>query len=92
MYVSVAPLFDVLVAVAAWISGFGNPSPAHVARVVAFTPPVLGAATLVLVYAVARLSAGGLTGLLAAYLLTWTSGAFLVAVLATWLAAHAMLQ
>jgi dolichyl-diphosphooligosaccharide--protein glycosyltransferase len=77
LYLKVPPLFDWLVASLALIVGGGHPSGALVTTVTAFVPPVLGAMTVVMVYVVARLAAGGVAGLLAAALAATLPGHFL---------------
>jgi oligosaccharyl transferase (archaeosortase A-associated) len=89
-FVQVAPLFDLVIAGAAWISGFGHPSAEWVALVAVFTPPILGAITIVFVYAIARLSAGSLAGLLAAAMAAILPGHFLDRTLLGYVDHHAM--
>ncbi len=90
MYVPIAPLFDLLVAGAAWLAGFGHPSAAVIGRVAVFTPPLLGAATVVMVCAAARVSAGTLAGLLAAALAAILPGHFLDRTLLGFVDHHAL--
>jgi len=72
LYLKVPPLFDWLVAGLALIVGAGHPSDALVKTVTVFVPPVLGAMTVIMVYVVARMAAGGGAGLLAAaFAATW---------------------
>lgn len=76
-FVASPPLFDFLVAAAAWIAGMGHPSEAVVTRLTVFAPPVLAALTIVAVYAVGRLAGGRLAGLLAAAMAAILPGHFL---------------
>ena len=76
--IGVAPLFDYLVAVPALIAGLGSPSPATVERIAAWLPPVLAALTALALYGVGRRVFDRRTGLLAAALLAFQPGQFLL--------------
>jgi len=76
-FLVVPPLFDYLVAGAAWIVGLGRPSDDLVRTFTVFAPPVLGGLTVVAVYIVARLASGSVAGLLAAALAAILPGHFL---------------
>lgn len=75
--VPLPPLLDYVAAVVALIVGAGHPSSSTIATVAALMPPVLGVLTVVAVYAVARVAAGSVAGLLAAVLAATLPGHFL---------------
>lgn len=76
-YVAIAPLFDTITAaiVVVW-HGRGADTPA-IERVAAFVPPVLGALSVVVTWALGRHLFGGAAGLLSAALLAVLPGHFL---------------
>ncbi|MEM7481917.1 MAG: oligosaccharyl transferase, archaeosortase A system-associated [Acidobacteriota bacterium] len=76
--VSVAPLLDLLIAGIAWVIGFGAPSERLVETVAAWTPPVLGALTVLPVYGIGRRLLDRRAGLFAAGLLAVQPGQFLL--------------
>ena len=75
--VAVAPFFDVLVAAGAWVVGGGAPGERDVDVVGALLPAVLGAAIIVLVYALGVRLFDRRTGLIAAALVAVMPGNFL---------------
>ena len=89
-FVPMPPLFDYLVAGVAWIAGRGHPSEELIRIVAVFAPPVLGALTIVAVYAVARLAAGRVAGLLAAAMAAILPGHFLDRTLLGFVDHHAL--
>jgi asparagine N-glycosylation enzyme membrane subunit Stt3 len=75
--VAVAPFFDMVVAASAWLVGVGAPSQSEVDVVGALLPPVLGAATIIPVYALGARLFDRRAGLVAAALLAVMPGNFL---------------
>ena len=75
--VTVAPLFDLVAATLALVLGAGSPSPRTVAQVTAWLPAMLGAATCIPVYAIARRASGRAAGLLATICVAVLPGQFL---------------
>jgi dolichyl-diphosphooligosaccharide--protein glycosyltransferase len=75
--VAIAPLFDLVVAAAAWLIGLGSPSPRTVDVVGAFAPAVMGALATLPIYLLGTRLFGRTAGLLAAGLLAVTPGHFL---------------
>ncbi|MFW6126106.1 MAG: oligosaccharyl transferase, archaeosortase A system-associated [Chloroflexota bacterium] len=71
------PLFDWLVAGAAWLVGLGSPTEAQVEAVAAFAPAVLSVPVVLAVYFVGRRLFNKWIGLLAGALLAVLPGAFL---------------
>src|SRR5262245_47796887 len=71
-YVAVAPLLDSMIATAAFITGGRDASTAHIERVVAFVPAIVGVLAVAAVWALATIAfdrrAGFIAGLLAAVL------------------------
>ncbi len=76
--VGVAPLLDLLVAWVAWFVGLGSPSERVVDVVAAVLPAVLGALTVLPVYAIGRRLGGRRVGLIAAGLLAVQPGQFML--------------
>jgi len=76
-YVAIAPLLDYLVATTAMLAGLGAPSAALVERIAAYSPALLGAIAVLLVYALGARVFDRRTGLLAAALLAIMPGPFL---------------
>ncbi len=75
--VTVAPLFDYLVATVSLLVGALSPSARTIALVTAWSPAILGALTSVPVYLLARRAAGRAAGLLAAVVIAVLPGQFL---------------
>ncbi len=71
------PLFTLIIATAALIAGLGEPTPALVNLVGAYTPAVMGALCLIPVYFIARNLFGGKAAILCAFTLTFLPGEFL---------------
>lgn len=88
--VPLPPLLDFFVASLALVVGAGHPSPMLIRIVAVLVPPLLGAATVVAVYGVARLAAGRLAGLLAAVLAATLPGHFLDRTLLGFVDHHAL--
>jgi dolichyl-diphosphooligosaccharide--protein glycosyltransferase len=72
-----APLFDLLVAFAAWAVGLGAPSERLVETVAAFVPPALGVVVVGLVYGLGRMLFGPVEAVIAALLAALLPGQFL---------------
>jgi oligosaccharyl transferase (archaeosortase A-associated) len=92
-YIAVAPLFDLLVASVAWVNGLvagGTPAPPRIATIAAFAAPLLGTIAIIFVFAVARVRAGPLAGLLAATLAAILPGHFLDRTLLGFIDHHAL--
>jgi dolichyl-diphosphooligosaccharide--protein glycosyltransferase len=70
-------LFDQLMALAALVVGLGSPTTEQVRMVMLFTPPVLGALTIVPVYLIGRRLTNRVGGLVAALVLALSPGQFL---------------
>lgn len=89
-FVQAPPLLDFLVAGVAWIAGWGRASEHTVQVIAVFVPPVLGALTVMAVYAVAKLAAGRAAGLLAAAAAAILPGHFLDRTLLGFVDHHAL--
>jgi dolichyl-diphosphooligosaccharide--protein glycosyltransferase len=76
-FVPIAPLFDTLTATAVVLMHGRDADAADVERIAAFVPPVLGALTIVVIWALARLLFDRRAGLLAATLLAVLPGHFM---------------
>jgi dolichyl-phosphooligosaccharide-protein glycotransferase len=76
-FVPIAPLFDTLTSTAVVMLHGRDATPREVERVAAFVPPVLGALTVVAVWALARRMFDGRAALIAAALLATLPGHFL---------------
>lgn len=74
---SAAPLWDYIVALAAWLSGAGSPSGKLVDQMGAWLPAIIGALFPVPVYFLARRLFGNLAGLLSAFWVSILPAAFL---------------
>ncbi len=84
------PLLDLLIAGVAYVAGWGAPSELLVKTVAVFTPPVLGALTVIAVFGVARLVGGSVAGLLAAAMAAMLPGHFLDRTLLGYVDHHAL--
>lgn len=75
--VAIGPFFDFVVAMLAWTTGLGAPSPHHIAVVAALVPPIMAAGVVVIVFLVGRRVFGVPAGLIAAALAAVMPGHFL---------------
>ncbi|HWR24778.1 MAG TPA: STT3 domain-containing protein, partial [Methanosarcina sp.] len=77
-YIHFGPLYDQMIAVVSLVLGVGNPSSNLVNHIAAYSPAVLGALTVIPVYYIGKYLGGRKTGILAAILIAFAPGQFLV--------------
>jgi dolichyl-diphosphooligosaccharide--protein glycosyltransferase len=77
-YIHFGPLFDQMMAITSLILGLGHPSSHLVDTIGAYFPAVLGALTVIPVYYIGKYIGGHKTGILAAILIAFAPGHFLL--------------
>jgi dolichyl-diphosphooligosaccharide--protein glycosyltransferase len=77
-YIHFGPLFDQMMAITSLILGMGHPSSHLVDTVGAYFPAVLGALTVIPVYYIGKYIGGHKTGILAAIVIAFAPGHFLL--------------